>query len=122
MAPRVHPCICGFKSITYPQMKKHRRKCAVWRARPNPLALTVLRLRQTRLEQASTSRGFEPCPICGKRPDHHLPTCPNSQAEAVRRQALDRHGIDPAEFERFLRVLAKRYEAPGVPEEPVPGG
>jgi uncharacterized protein (DUF849 family) len=103
-------------------MKKHRRKCAVWRARPNPTALTILRLRQTRQEQSANERAFEPCLICGKRPDHHMVSCPNSQAEVVRRQALERHGIDLEQFDRFLRVLAKRYESRGSATEPRPAG
>lgn len=92
-------------------MKKHRRRCTPWRNRSNPLAITIARLRKTRQEQVAEERGFQPCVLCHKRPDHHQPWCPNSQAETVRRQALERHGIDPVKFERFLRALAKRYES-----------
>lgn len=103
-------------------MKKHRRRCTPWRNRSNPLAITIARLRKTRQEQAAEERGFQPCKLCNKRPDHHQPWCPNSQAEMVRRQALERHGIDPVRFERFLRALAKRYvdKAPEA-EKPTPG-
>lgn len=46
--------------------------------------------------------------------------CPNSQAEAVRRQALERHNLNPTAFDLFLRVLAKRYEAKPPEAEDIP--
>ena len=99
-------------------MKHHREKCALWRARPNPLNLMIDRRRKSRRE-TSGFRGFEPCPHCHRRPDHHDSDCPNSQAEAVRRLALKRNGIDPRLFKVFLRVLAKKYKDEGLVVVPV---
>lgn len=112
MAPRIHPCICGFTSETYSQMKHHREGCVLWQTRPDPMTLMINRRRKTRWERAD--RKFEPCPICQRRPDHHDPSCPNSQAEVVRREALRKNGIDPRIFEVFLKLLAKKYRDEGL--------
>ncbi len=113
MAPRVHPCVCRFTCLTYPQMKRHRKTCLPWQTRTDPAALTLERLRRTRAFQATSERQFEPCPDCGKRPDHHISTCPRSQAEQVRKEALVRNGINPKAFALFLIVLRKRYPEAG---------
>jgi len=118
MAPRVHPCVCGFVGETFSKMKHHREKCALWRARPNPLNLMIDRRRTSRRETTGP-REFEPCPHCHRRPDHHDSDCPNSQAEAVRRAALKRNKINPQLFEVFLRVLAKKYKDEGLVVVPV---
>jgi hypothetical protein len=110
MAPRVYPCVCGFTCEMYPQMKAHRDGCLDWKARPDPVSLMVQRRRRTREERTEGIRDFEPCESCHRRPDHHHPACPNSQSEAVRREALVRHGIDPVIFGIFLRALAKEYK------------
>lgn len=111
MPPRVHPCLCGFVCETYPQMRHHRAKCLTWRTRRDPGAITRERLVQTHREKVKgKSDGI--CSVCEKRPDHHEPTCPHSQAEACRRGALERNGIDPEWFDQFLAVMAKRYPSP----------
>lgn len=109
MPPRVHPCLCGFTSATYAQMKRHRRKCLDWQHRPDPRALTIERRRASKLENAKV-RNYLPCPACGGRPDHHEPDCPHSQGEAVRREAIVKNGINPRLFEIFLRLLKVHVE------------
>jgi hypothetical protein len=112
MMPKVHPCVCGFTCESYSQMKRHRVKCVAWAARPDRYGLMTERRRQSHLDRF----GLDPhpqaalCAHCGKRADHHDPACPDSYHEMVRRSALAKHGIDPRQFEVFLRVLAKRYE------------
>ena len=108
--PRIHPCICGFMCETYKHMRQHREACVTWQNRPNPMRLMIERRRATRLdEHGEDTPKFEPCQLCHRRPDHHDSSCPNSQAEMVRRALIKKHGIDPFEFEVFLRLLAKRY-------------
>jgi hypothetical protein len=69
----------------------------------------IERRKDTRSTEEPTAQKFEPCPLCHRRPDHHDSACPNSQAEAVRRALIKKHGIDPFAFEVFLRLLAKKY-------------
>lgn len=104
MAPRVHPCLCGYTCERYPQMRYHRRHCEVWKNRPNPKELA--RKRQKASKKAPKRRR---CPKC-KQLDTHADRCPNSREELARRNLLRRHGIDPVFFELFLRALAERYE------------
>jgi hypothetical protein len=106
----VHPCLCGFDCESYKQMKKHRRQCVQWQNRPNAVQIMIERRRKTRKGRPSEPASVEICSICHHRCDHHDAGCPNSQAEAVRRDSLKKHGIDPFLFEIFLRVLAKRYD------------
>lgn len=95
---------------TYKHMRQHREACVTWQNRPNPMRLMIERRRATRLdEHGEDTPKFEPCQLCHRRPDHHDSSCPNSQAEMVRRALIKKHGIDPFEFEVFLRLLAKRY-------------
>lgn len=110
--PRIHPCVCGFTCEKYSQMKHHREACAQWQNRPNPMRTMIERRRVTNAERQETDDAAPrtpPCPLCHHRPDHHDSACPNSQAEKVRRELIVKHGIDPYEFEVFLRCLAKRY-------------
>jgi len=112
MPPRLHPCLCGFTSATYAQMKRHRRKCLDWKSRPDPHGLALARRHASKLENAKT-RAYQPCPACGGRPDHHEPECPHSQGEAVRREALIKNDINPKVFEVLLRAIARRYAEGG---------
>ena len=112
MPPRAHPCLCGFTSATYAQMKRHRRKCQDWQSRPDPRGLTISRRRASKLENAKV-RNYMPCPACGGRPDHHEPECPHSQGEAVRREALLKNDINPRVFELICREIEKRMAKGG---------
>jgi hypothetical protein len=107
---RVHPCLCGFTCEKYWQMKVHRETCDDWKKRADPMGVMIDRRRKTRAENPETARKFAPCTFCRRRPDHHASGCPNSQSEAVRRDSVRRHGIDPFDFEAFLRLLGREYE------------
>lgn len=107
MAPRVYPCLCGATCSTYAKMRHHRRKCEVWRSRPNARELA----KQRRSSHRKAAK-IGTCPVCGGRQDHHLEGCPNSLEERSRRRLLERYGIPPEWFELFLEVLAKRYRNP----------
>jgi len=88
-------------------MRHHRRKCAVWQARPDGRALAKERRSGHRKEPRKGS-----CEVCGGRVDHHLEGCPNSLEERARLELLERYGIPYRWFELFLEVLAKRYRNP----------
>lgn len=117
MAPRIHPCICGYTCRTYPQMKLHRKACVPWQHRTDPVAIRRARHRITREAQEAIGPPREPvCVLCRRRSDHHLSTCPNSQSEQARRRLVREHGISMRLWRRILVVLAKRYESPPVTE------
>jgi len=104
----VHPCICGFLGRGLNLMKRHRARCRLWKDRPDPRGLSIQR------RKAALLRGGEPkCAECHNRVDGHLSTCSQSLSEKARKDALLRNGINPAQFEVFLRLLAKRYEDGG---------
>lgn len=48
--PEVPPCLCGHKSTSLTQMKRHRRKCDVWQSR-DPVAVAKARRKQTSLKR-----------------------------------------------------------------------
>ncbi len=50
------------------------------------------------------------CVLCGAWVNHAHPSCLEAPGERHRLDLLFKHDIDPAEFELFLRVLAKRYQ------------
>src|SRR5574338_215326 len=104
MSTRNHPCVCGLTCETYPQMKHQREGCGIWKTRPDPVALMIHRRRKTRQARTDEAQIFERCPLCERRPDHHDSACPNSQAEVVRRESIEKHGIDPREWEFFLKL------------------
>lgn len=106
---QVHPCVCGFVCNTKATMKRHRRKCEPWQNRPNPKQMQARRRWKTR-RAGLVQDGVEFCSECQRRSDHHVQDCVNSQDNVVRRMALAKHGINPAEFEVLLRLLAKRYD------------
>ena len=106
--PKIHPCLCGFETDKYSKMKKHREACQQWQNRPNPMRLMIERRKTTKVERPEEVR-VEPCLVCGNRQDHHESSCPNSQAEKVRRELVARHRIHPKDWEILLFHLAKRY-------------
>ena len=110
MPPSVHPCLCGYVCARYPQMRYHRRKCEVWKNRPDPKELT----KQRRATHRRTERP-EPvkCSICNARRGRHKSTCQFSVEERRRQALLERHGIDPVFWEAFLKALTDCYEAEG---------
>lgn len=108
MAPRIYICLCGFRPGSFAQMRHHRRKCEVWKNRPDPKGLARKRRSSHRKPPPAKKR----CDVCGGRSDHHLEGCPNSLEERARQNLLKRHEIDPEWFELFLEVLAKRYQDP----------
>ena len=106
---RVYPCVCGFTAKSMTRMKYHRLTCTEWRNRPNPRGLMLYRRKMTR-QQVQKVRIVGPCVLCGQWVDHKNPLCLESHEEIVRREALLKQGINPADFELILRVLAKRYQ------------
>lgn len=112
MAPRVHPCVCGFLCDTYGQMKRHRSTCDPWQMRPNPEQLMAARQSKTHRSMRRTQKSVaEICPECSQRADHHAANCFYSQVEVSRRTALEKHGIDPRAFAVVLKLLKRRYES-----------
>jgi hypothetical protein len=91
-------------------MKHHRKQCVLWQMRAAPMDLMIARRRKTRQSRSDEMRAFDRCPVCEKRSDHHEADCPNSACEAVRRESIAKHKIDPVLWETFLRLLAKKYE------------
>jgi hypothetical protein len=85
-------------------MKRHRARCRLWKDRPDPRGLSIQR-RKAALLQSDNHR----CTECNHRVDCHLSTCSQSLSEKARKDALLRNGINPAQFEVFLRLLAKKY-------------
>jgi hypothetical protein len=85
MPHQLRKCSCTFKCSSYSEMLAHHRECSVW---------------QSKLGQ---------CPLCKRRYYRHIQDCPNEGEDLARRRLLERHEIDPEEFEVVLRVLARRY-------------
>lgn len=103
MPPRVYPCLCGFTCERYPQMRYHRRNCEMWQNRPDPEELTKRR------RSTGRRRKRKKCPKCKGKMDSHVKGCPDSHDEKIRRELLERHGVDPKLFAIFLELLAERY-------------
>ncbi len=104
----IHPCICGHVAKTYGSMRYHRSRCPEWLNRPNPRGLAAYRNKQTR-RQIVKLLMVGPCVLCGQWVDHKNEVCAGRPAEVHRREWLLTHGIHPADFEKILRALAKRY-------------
>jgi hypothetical protein len=103
----MYPCLCGFEPVSKEAWDKHRKNCLSWRLRPDPKGLSDFRRKKAGLEGELSGRIL--CEVCGRRTDHHSPSCPHSQSERARWAFVERAGIKPQHWEWILRAFAKRY-------------
>lgn len=106
MAPRVHPCVCGFTCLKYSTMKYHRETCAPWRNRSHPREVQIIRVKKTLEMQLANKAPVDRCEECQQRKDRHLASCSLSAEELDRQKLVEKHGIPPHLFQALLRRIA----------------
>ena len=129
---RLHPCICGFMPANFAQSERHRKKCEHWKNRPDPRKLSGYRKSQAKKLSQMEKRRPGLCD-CGRYVDH-IPPCPfalkkglitehrhggreKCDSNLVRVLMVVQNDIDLRWFEKFLTILAKRFEGRRQEEE-----
>jgi hypothetical protein len=79
-------CVCGFTTEKHPELRAHHRECVLWKAQ------------------------LGRCPECRRKHYRHTKDC-SSAGEDKRQKLIRKHGLDPEQFEEFLKALERRYRA-----------